>query len=527
MHEKLQLVGIWHCAHRPNCNTVPAWACASGVALFVAMPSQSVVIVAVAGMFVVGMCAVAFHQQSSCPTQPSQLRLRQSSPPASSDSSSGAAVAGDAGDAGDAFDVAGFEQSGASVPHTTSGASEALFVTPHPRYTDNGAQAQARAQQAVFDLGKDSDGWIPLTPGVADAGAMLQLAKDIQQHPVTCKRLKASKDGESVQACGWADEAVSGLFLKDFRWEKKLWRWIPQMFAEASLSAQQQGLRLRSQCGEIPGFLDLGVNVGDWMTPLRLLLPPAVPMYGVEGLASNAALAGSNIANACAAVSARLAKQRKGDGQLGATMLLPYALSSPPLLAKIAHQGGACFSTRALDNLGAQGMFNDAKVVGKRGGKYADLCPPQALAGVTTLDNALRGVACDGAAWPSLLVAKFDIEGAELLALTTAVPWLASQPPCYVVIETRAEPNSMGALVLLWSQGYDSIWIPKKIKNGTPRTTKPLVQTRDTAVMLDKVHALKQHGYERKHKNSGLEHDLIVGFSDLDACVARLVAAAP
>ena len=207
---------------------------------------------------------------------------------------------------------------------------------------------------------------------------------------------------------------------------------------------------------------------------------------------------------------------------------------------------------------------------GPRNGKaitVRDRCPPHALAGVTTLANALRGAACaEGgdkghttrgpqSEWPNVLVAKFDIEDSEFLALSSATAWLAEQPPCWVILETgdryvrlrldlprvaaraRAQPTdvvryltqparlsridrptSLAVLQLLWTHGYTQIWRghwspPREFpfKAGD----KPFV---DTSSVADMLGAVKKDLARIEYK------DYIIGRPDYEECVSRAFA---
>lgn len=441
----------------------------------------------------------------------------------------------------------------------------------------------------------------------------------------------------AIETCAWADDLVSGLFVTGFRWEKHLWSWVPRAFAHAARTAaklrkrtapttspfpndegEPESLRhgnatarvdVRSDavhgreiladdvgtldpttglrwpqglaCGG-PAFLDVGTNIGDWLAPLRAALPPQVPIFGVEGLASNAAVAAANVlaaglAKEMALIAAADAASSNATGHasstgpvrtppatsVGITKLLPFAMSSPAGVQVIRKDDGVCFST-IEDNLGGQGMF------GPRNGKEMaarDRCPPKALAGVTTLANALRGAACaEGgdkghttrrpqSEWPNVLVAKFDIEDSEFLALSSATAWLAEQPPCWVILETgdryvrlrldlprvaaraRAQPTdvvryltqparlsridrptSLAVLQLLWTHGYTQIWRghwspPREFPFNAG--AKPFV---DTSSVADMLGAVKKDLARIEYK------DYIIGRPDYEECVSRAFA---
>ena len=198
----------------------------------------------------------------------------------------------------------------------------------------------------------------------------------------------------AIETCAWADDLVSGLFVTGFRWEKHLWSWVPRAFAHAARTAaklrkrtapttspfpndegEPESLRhgnatarvdVRSDavhgreilaedvgtldpttglrwpqglaCGG-PAFLDVGTNIGDWLAPLRAALPPQVPIFGVEGLASNAAVAAANVlaaglAKEMALIAAADAASSNATGHASSTR----PVRTPPRYKRRHHQ---------------------------------------------------------------------------------------------------------------------------------------------------------------------------------------------
>ncbi len=137
----------------------------------------------------------------------------------------------------------------------------------------------------------------------------------------------------SVRFCGWEADIVSDAALNGFQWERHLWTFVHDAFTNDLLNSPPC-TNSPTRCRAI-GFLDIGVNIGDWLTPLRLALP-GVPLVGVEGSPANVALAAAN-----AAESVRHARQH---AQVAATRIMPFALLSPSELRVARHAGGLCFS---------------------------------------------------------------------------------------------------------------------------------------------------------------------------------------
>jgi hypothetical protein len=120
------------------------------------------------------------------------------------------------------------------------------------------------------------------------------------------------------------------------------------------------------------GFLDLGANVGDWISPLCPVAPNP-PIYAAEGAPATAAVSMANLRTSVELRSLQL--------------------------ASIEEEGGVCFDTQGRgENVGGQGV----KSVGDSD------CPATFIAGGTTFGSALKGLIspCPGLDWPRIYVAS-------------------------------------------------------------------------------------------------------------------------
>ena len=334
-------------------------------------------------------------------------------------------------------------------------------------------------------------------------------ASNVSGFSVVCHKVAASAavpppgpgGARSAWFCGWAKDLVSSMAMASFGWEAKLWSFVVATFEgllrSPTCAVHQEGCRGL-------GFLDIGVNIGDWITPIRLALP-TVPILGVEGSPANAALAASNVAEAVLA---------HGDGAaVGKTEIVPFGLVDRAGLTVARDSGGLCFRKQNPLNVGA--------------GKLADSgpakCPASLQAGAATLGSVLRS------GFPRVperhLIAKVDIEGHELQALSTASAWLGERPPCFLMLEVQGQMSAAMAQLLVQA-GYDQVWglhtgLPPAApfyQAGAPDPTGALLQAA-CKFQTDKL-AVTPH-------NGMYYMDAVFGFRDQPACVARLLEGGP
>ena len=302
---------------------------------------------------------------------------------------------------------------------------------------------------------------IPIPPGDTDAGNAMQqffhyadtttgglidlsklkstdmkhlraLAKSIKGGNITCGKprvitkrdfiTQVADDSNGLEYCFWANDLVSTRAMNDFGWERSEWNWVVESF-----DALQNDNNNDTSC---LAFLDVGVNVGDWASPIRVALPD-VPVFGVEGMPSSAAVAAANMLTS-------VEYHRSNGNAVAPTVLLPFPLLSWRSLEKARMEGGVCF--RVSDaNVGGSAVSTHRRPIKLA----ASSCPPKSSAGATYFPHALKHLAehfkhpsCNnnGNVWPSIYIAKMDIEGSEFSALSSAMDWLQQRPPCYLIL---------------------------------------------------------------------------------------------
>jgi hypothetical protein len=162
-------------------------------------------------------------------------------------------------------------------------------------------------------------------------------------------------EDNGLEYCFWASDIVSAEALANFSFEKNLWEWVVRMFhhnnSNSTRTTAAAADTAASSCPPL-GFLDIGVNVGDWISPIRLLLPQ-VPMYGIEGSPGTAAIATANFATSVRYHHQHIQQQQQQQQMRtkattrhspAMSMLLPFSLAMPAQMPSIRAQGGVCFS---------------------------------------------------------------------------------------------------------------------------------------------------------------------------------------
>jgi hypothetical protein len=354
----------------------------------------------------------------------------------------------------------------------------------------------------------------------------------------TSVMIPAEQDNGSLEHCFWASDIVSAEALNDFSFEKSLWEWVVRMFHNdyrnrTSTTDDAADAASSSSCPPL-GFLDIGVNVGDWISPIRLLLPQ-VPMYGIEGSPGTAAIATANFATSVRYHHQHIQQKHHQTSKTTTTtttrphddpaisMLLPFSLAMPAQMLSIRAQGGVCFSKPQYiggryqkDNIG--GRFIETTTTTSSSGSGSSSigaldCAVSSGAGATTLEFALRGLPkCSYLYWPRIYIAKIDVEGFEFKAFASvAASWLAEQPPCYIMFEHYNKPSYTALIELLLNVGYDAAW---RTRDGEfPIDTPPWWTL---AGQGDNFHTLVS-----QHTGRGYT-EMIMGFADESACVNRM-----
>ena len=310
-------------------------------------------------------------------------------------------------------------------------------------HTDNVVAADAITkvfQHTASDLG----GWIDINQlEYGDITTLRDVGQAIMSRKVSCGRPKVF--GEDIVAgleyCFWDSDFVSEKSLQDFDFERHLVDWVYRTFRDLDQTLKRYSFNA-SKCQL--GFLDVGVNVGDWASPLIAALP-MTPFFGIEGTPSTSAIAAANMRTS---IEQRVRLHRLTTPAL----LLPFSIISKSLVPTVRASGGLCYGSDP-GNVGGQGVESVEAVK----------CQPSLVAGATLLSHALQSIAsvqsCAGKQdWPRIYIAKFDIQRFEFKATTSALDWLSERPPCYIMIETYKEHRTSAIIELLLDFGYDSVW---------------------------------------------------------------------
>jgi hypothetical protein len=204
--------------------------------------------------------------------------------------------------------------------------------------------------------------------------------------------------------CFWKDDYVSNEAMRDFLFEESNWHWVMWAFQDPKVRQHHKCL----------AFLDAGVNVGDWATPITGSLP-TVAYYGIEGSPPTAAISSANM---LAVIHHQM--HHKNITHLAPFPLLPFPVMSRHSFDKAEKNGCVCFG-QVDSNIGRQGirgivgmlrcnvrsMARAAYFPAVLQDLAAQFQPPYAAAG-----NPAVG-AKDDRRWPSIYVAKFNIQGFE------------------------------------------------------------------------------------------------------------------
>ena len=368
-------------------------------------------------------------------------------------------------------------------------------------------------------------GWIDVgTLPPSKTSELRQIAKEIMGqdrdiqcgHPLvnvsgtidtTARTIIPDKD-KLLEYCFWENDVVSSGALNDFNFEKENWEWVAKSFQRLAISHPDALAASKTNCCQRLAFLDIGVNVGDWISPIRLLAPNTVPIYGIEGSPATAAIATANLHTS----SLYMAK----EDQKTCSKLLPFTMATESRVPVIHREGGVCFSQ--VQDSYVRGSIRKFNIGGRH---VADVqmnqCQKAAdIAGATTLEHAIESL-CPSNTIPKVYILKIDIEGFEFKAISSVISsWLTKAPPCYFAMEVWKNQYSYIALVetLLTVVGYDVVWRPRQ--REYPHNTEPWLKgLSGTQKEMREVMSAADSGYT----------ELIFGFSDADICVDNLMSA--
>ena len=401
-----------------------------------------------------------------------------------------------------------------------------LPILPNLR-NDVGDEKANKALRTFFDTYPGTAGLIHVNElKVEQAAELRSLAHDIMGVNVLCGNpmvngsVVVDKDTNGLEYCFWADELVSRNALKDFRFEEPEWKWVVHAF-----QIQAEG-RDDFEC---LAFMDVGVNIGDWVAPIRAMLPQ-VPYLGVEGLPPNAAIATANMLT-----SIEYHRQQK-TAHIAPGVMLPFPLLSWRLLRDARRDGGVCFQGPAF-NLGGVAISSEPQLN----------CLPRFAAGGTAFPHALRHwkrnfqPSCGGKdnPWPTMFIAKFDIEGFEYKAIISALEWLQQRPPCYIMMEMTPGYTQNNAIIeLLTDVGYDAMWRGWDILKARKEPEFPFMmdpswgpggffQSYDSATEQWKnVSGTMQEAFDADMslRKPNEYRNYVFGFQDHKACIDRLLS---
>ena len=333
-------------------------------------------------------------------------------------------------------------------------------------------------------------------------------------HPKILGKESLSTD---MEFCFWDNDFVSTEAMKDFAFEASDWQWVVRMFNDLHVVKKNQDYDQTCLA-----FFDAGVNVGDWATPITGSLPN-VAYFGIEGSPPTAAISSANMLSV-------VYNQKYGEHNI--TNLAPRAMVPFPVMSEHSFMdaeknGGVCFNQFA-DNIGGQGITNTGAVLN---------CEAKSTAGAAYFPSVLLNLArtfqpncvqqmnqtkTSQRHWPSVYIAKFDIQGFEFQALSPAIAWLEERPPCYIMLEFVNHERQNYALMQLLVNvvGYDAVW-----RNSIFQEAKVYEQPPQAP------HWRKSDGtelwtvYEKdmEGKVDWSYINYIFGFVDQEACIKRLI----
>jgi hypothetical protein len=200
--------------------------------------------------------------------------------------------------------------------------------------------------------------------------------------------------------CFWKDDYLSNKAMWDFLFEASNWQWVMRAFQDPKVRQHHECL----------AFLDAGVNVGDWATPITASLP-TVAYFGIEGSPPTAIISSTNM---LAVIHHQM--HRENITHLAPRALLPFPVMSRHSFDGAEKNGGVCFG-QVNSNIGGQGIRGIAGMLrwdarSTAGAAYF----PAVLRDLATRFQPSCAGAGDSAAgaeddrlWPSIYVAKFDI----------------------------------------------------------------------------------------------------------------------
>ncbi|CAB9505926.1 expressed unknown protein [Seminavis robusta] len=376
----------------------------------------------------------------------------------------------------------------------------------------DGQALQRFFQQYATKNNNDGAGFINVAElKMDDITQLRQLAKDIMNRDMECgsptvnNKTIADKSKTGLEYCFWpSKDLVSREALKNFRFEQFDWNWVITSFQDPVVVRHQRCL----------AFLDAGVNIGDWASPIIASLPN-VTYIGIEGSPPTASLAAANMLT-----SVQYHKLNNAKQYIAPAVVVPFAVMGHNNFQAAKTAGGVCFSH-------ADGGNNGGREVTK-----TTQCKPNAAAGAIYFPSMLKDVRtqfqsdCFGSSspWPAIYIAKFDIQGFEFRTLAGAMEYLERKPPCFIHLEiTKSARQNYALFELLVDVGYNALW--RNTDNWAqsiyeqPPKDPPYWTASKSIEPLWKV-------FEKDFENrmDWFYKNYIFGFEDREACIRRLLA---
>ena len=331
--------------------------------------------------------------------------------------------------------------------------------------------------------------------------------KDIQcGNPKVSGKEIVGNTTEEIMFCFWENDYVSNEAMNSFNFEQADWQWVVRAFQDPHVQQHHKCL----------AFLDAGVNVGDWATPITGSLP-MIAYFGIEGSPPTASIAAANMLTMIL-----YQKYQEHVLDIAPRALVPFPVMSQNSLKQAGENGGVCFSQDS-GNIGGQeirGMGTlDCKARSTAGAAYF----PDVLRNLfAQYQSSCRAVNSTSNQWPSVYIAKFDIQGFEFQTLAPAIAWLEEKPPCYIILEFCNKQRQNYALMELLVNviGYDSVWISSIFQDNTVYDQPPLAPHWSKK---DGTHLWGVYEKDMEGRVDWSYINYIFGFANQEACINRLL----
>ncbi len=167
--------------------------------------------------------------------------------------------------------------------------------------------------------------------------------------------------------CFWKDNYLSNKAMWDFSFEASDWQWVMQAFQDPKVRKHHECL----------AFLDAGMNVRNWATPITASLPTVI-YFGIKGFPLTAAIFSVNMLTVI-----HHQMHHKNTIHLVPRALLPFPVMSRHSFDEAEKNSGMCFG-QVDSNIGVQGI---------RGVVGTLRCDMRSTAGAAYFPAVLRNLA--------------------------------------------------------------------------------------------------------------------------------------